>query len=79
MANQLGHRIDPACRAVLDELEARVQGCLGRQVQGFSVVFQNGGLALCGWARTYYAKQLAQELVMAATELPILANDIAVS
>jgi hypothetical protein len=36
-------------------------------------------VVLRGCVDSFYHKQLAQELVMAATELPILANDIAVS
>jgi hypothetical protein len=37
------------------------------------------GLILRGYAHAYDAKQLAQDAVMVATELPILANEIEVS
>ena len=62
----------------LDELEARLQSCLSGRVSGLRLRFHGDGLILRGWTRTYYAKQLAQHAVMAATKLPILANEIEV-
>ncbi len=61
------------------ELEARVQYRLGGQVRDFRLVVAEKGLVLRGHAQTYYAKQLAQQAVMEATRLPILANEIEVS
>jgi hypothetical protein len=37
------------------------------------------GLVLRGTSQTYYAKQLAQQAVLAASKTPIVANDIEVS
>jgi hypothetical protein len=39
----------------------------------------DGGVILRGHSQTYYAKQLAQQAVMEATRLRILANEIEVS
>jgi hypothetical protein len=61
------------------ELEARIQCRLGGHVREFRLIVVDKGLILRGYAHTYYAKQLAQHAVMAATELPILANEIEVS
>jgi hypothetical protein len=72
-------RIDPAARAVLDEIEASVQHGLCGRLCDFHVTFENGGLVLCGRTHTYYAKQLAQHLVMEASDLPIQANVIEVA
>jgi hypothetical protein len=63
----------------LDELETRVQCRIGGRVLHFRLDWCDGGLVLRGHSLTYYAKQLAQHAVMAATELPILANEIDVS
>jgi hypothetical protein len=65
--------------AALELLEAQVQSRLGGQVRGLRLVAAGQGLILRGRARSYYAKQLAQHAVMAATELRILANEIEVS
>ena len=60
------------------ELEAHIQSRLGGQVREFQLVVLDKGLILRGHAHTYYAKQLAQQGVMEATRLPILANEIEV-
>jgi hypothetical protein len=60
-------------------LETHVQSRLGGRIKDLQLVVQDQGLILRGHARTYYAKQLAQQAVMQATELPILSNDIEVS
>src|SRR5688572_22561120 len=60
------------------ELETLVQCRLAGQVRDFQVVVKDQGPVLCGHARSYYAKQLAQHAVMETTDLPILANDIEV-
>jgi hypothetical protein len=62
----------------IDALEVHVQALLGNQVHHFQLVAQGGGLILRGSAHTYYAKQLAQQIVTAETDLPILANEIVV-
>lgn len=61
------------------ELETHVQCLLGGQIREFRLVFVDNGLILRGRAHTYYAKQLAQQAVMEASGLPILANEIEVS
>ncbi len=66
-------------RAELDALETRLQGQLNGRVRDLRLSFLGSGLVLRGFARTYYAKQLAQHAVMQETELPILANQIEVS
>jgi hypothetical protein len=62
----------------LDELEARLQGQLRGRVRELRLLNWTGGVVLRGFARTYYAKQLAQHAVMTNTRLPILANEIEV-
>jgi hypothetical protein len=63
----------------LDQLETHVQSRLASRVRHLHLLRRYGGLVLQGHAITYYAKQLAQHAVMAATQLPILANEIEVS
>jgi len=70
--------IDLAPTDGTSDLESRVRSRLGRQVREFRLVIADTGLVLRGRAQTYYAKQLAQHLVMDATKLPILANEIEV-
>jgi hypothetical protein len=62
----------------LYRLTRYVRGQLCGRVQQFHLAVRNGGLVLSGIARNYYAKQLAQHAVMAATRLPIRANEIEV-
>jgi hypothetical protein len=62
----------------LDELEAHVQSRVGGQVRHFHLDWSDGGIILRGHSQTYYAKQLAQQAVMTATNLPIRANEIEV-
>jgi hypothetical protein len=63
----------------IDRLEAHLQSQLNGRVCGLHLLAAGQGLILRGHAHTYYAKQIAQHLVMEATELPILANEIEVS
>jgi hypothetical protein len=49
------------------------------RVRDLRLVVTDKGVVLRGTAGTYYAKQLAQHVVMGATGLPILANEIEVS
>ncbi|HZZ77355.1 MAG TPA: hypothetical protein VFE62_02490 [Gemmataceae bacterium] len=60
----------------LDVLENRVQGYLCGRVQDLQLYQRDHGIVLQGFARTYYAKQLAQHAVMRETDAPILANEI---
>jgi hypothetical protein len=62
----------------LDELESHLQSCLSGRILGLQLALHGDGLVLRGRTRTYYAKQLAQQALMKATPLPILANEIQV-
>ena len=63
----------------LDQLEAHVQCRVGGQVRHLRLEWCEGGIVLRGHSQTYYAKQLAQQAVMTASDLPIKANEIEVS
>jgi hypothetical protein len=63
----------------IDRLEARLQSQLNGRVRDLHLLVAGQGLILRGHAHTYYAKQIAQHVVMDATELPIVANEIEVS
>jgi hypothetical protein len=62
----------------LSQIEDHVESQLSGGVHGFRILAGHHGLVLQGRAPTYYAKQLAQQAVMAATDLPIRANEIEV-
>ena len=60
-------------------LEIQVQSRLSGQIRNFHVLVRDDGLVLQGHTRRYYAKQLAQHLLIEATGLPVQANQIEVS
>jgi hypothetical protein len=62
----------------LNELQAHVRRRLGSRVRQFQVLNHTNGLIMTGRTATCYAKQLAQQAVMEASVLPILANEIEV-
>jgi len=62
----------------LDRLEMHLQSQLSGRVRGFRLEARADGLVIQGQAATYYAKQLAQHLVMSLTTVPIEANEIEV-
>jgi hypothetical protein len=62
----------------IDLVEVHVRGRLFGRVHDLQVLGQEKGLVLKGHAPTYYVKQLAQHLVMEATRMPILMNEIEV-
>ena len=62
----------------INELVRDAQCLLGGRVSGLRLLRGNNGLVLHGRARSYCAKRLAQEVVMRATKLPFLANEIEV-
>jgi hypothetical protein len=62
----------------IDQVEVHVRCRLGGRVRDLQVLGRDNGLVLKGFAPTYYVKQLAQHLVMEATEMPILVNEIEV-
>ena len=76
----MNQRLEPdtaACES-LAQIEEHVQYRLTGRVRDFRLLVRNDGLVLLGHAHTYHAKQLAQHAVMAATSLPIQANEIEV-
>ncbi len=71
----------PRCPLAAEEIERlanRIRATLSGRIRDFRLEVGAAGLVLRGWARTYYAKQLAQHAVMAATDLPIVRNEIEV-
>src|SRR5687768_1407451 len=64
--------------ADLGELEQRLQNRLGGRIRHLRLLLSDSGIVLRGLARTYYAKQVAQTVVMMETTVPILANEIEV-
>ena len=62
----------------IHQLVASVEGQLAGRVYDLRLLQRDHGLVLQGRTHSYYAKQLAQQIVMKATELPLLANDIEV-
>jgi hypothetical protein len=60
------------------ELEETVKDRLRGCVKDFHMVIVSKGLVLRGETRSYYAKQLAQHLIMEISTMRILANDIEV-
>jgi len=63
----------------LEQIEARLRGQLMGRIRDLTLLLRRDGLVIRGFARTYYAKQLAQHAVMRAIDLPIVANEIEVS
>lgn len=61
-----------------EALESLLQRRLSGRVHELQVECQTEGVVLRGWTRTYYAKQMAQHVVMDVTDWPILANEIVV-
>lgn len=62
-----------------NRLEQVLRCRLGSSVLDLRVELKDGGLVLYGRARTFYAKQLAQQEVMKQTDQPIVANEIEVN
>jgi hypothetical protein len=63
----------------LERVEIDVGADLRGQVGNFSLVAKENGLFLFGHAKSYYAKQRAQHLVMQRSHLQIAANHITVA
>jgi hypothetical protein len=60
------------------EMEMRVLCSLDGDIRNFHVALEQKGLVLRGQARTYHARQFAHDLVLEASDLPILDNEIEV-
>jgi hypothetical protein len=70
--------LDPETSHCAANIEELVKGRLNGRVWAFQLIVESQGLVLRGRCRTYYAKQLAQHLVMEIGTVHILANDIEV-
>ena len=70
--------VDSTEQDEIDRLERKVRCRVTGSVRNFRLLVHADGLILLGHASTYYAKQLAQHAIMAATIVPILANEIEV-
>jgi hypothetical protein len=65
--------------AELTQLEMKVRARLLGIVHDLRLVAQDSGLVLRGRSHTYYGKQLAQQAIMEAALLPLLANEIEIA
>ena len=63
---------------LVQRVVARLQIRLGSQLRDFQMSAREDGLILRGKVRTYYGKQMVQEVVMEVSGLAILSNDIEV-
>ncbi len=63
---------DEALRSIVIELHLR----LGGRIQELSLSQFANRLVLCGQAKTYYAKQLAQEVVLSFAGEALVVNEI---
>jgi hypothetical protein len=71
-------KIDLTTSNGITELETRVECLLDGNIRNFQVIVGDKGVTIRGQAHTYLAKQLAKDVVLEATELPILADEIEV-
>jgi hypothetical protein len=72
------HLVGEADVQAMDHLEREVKNAMGGRVRRFQVLRFPGGLILRGETKSYYAKQMAQQLVMRGGHERILANEIEV-
>jgi hypothetical protein len=63
----------------IGQLENRLRQVLRGRFRELRLTARGEGVALHGQCRTYYAKQLAQQAILEATLLPLVANEIEVS
>jgi hypothetical protein len=70
--------IDLPAPPVVSHLENLLQRRLRGQVRQLRVLHLDDGLVLQGYSSTYYAKQLAQHMLLKETILPLLSNEIQV-
>jgi hypothetical protein len=63
----------------LEQAEARLVRHLSGRIRDLRVDIRTDGVVLHGFARTWYAKQLAQHAASEMTGLRILANEIVVA
>ena len=70
--------IDVTGTDAIKQLETELQNRLNGRVRDLRLLVRAQGIVLRGYAPTFYAKQLAQHALMAATGLPLVANEIEV-
>lgn len=70
---------DNLTRETLDELEQYVKRQLSGRVFDFRLDVNPMGLVLTGKTNTYYAKQMAQHVIMESVDFPISSNAIEVN
>lgn len=75
----IDHDIEQAHQVEIDQLQAQIARRLNGRLRNLQLLVRGHGLVLRGRAPSYYVKQLVQHEVMAATSLPILANEIEVA
>ena len=63
---------------LVERIVARLQSRLGNQMHNFQMSAREDGLILRGVVRSYYGKQLAQEVAIEVSGRSILSNDIEV-
>jgi hypothetical protein len=65
--------------ALAARIEARIEGRVRGRINGLHVLCSDDSIILCGRARTYYAKQLAQKAALDRPDsaLPLI-NEITV-
>ena len=78
-AQNLESPTDSTTSVVAAELEAMVKRRLCGRVADFQLLLEGAGLVLRGKVRSYYIKQLAQQTVMEASTVRIVANEIEVA
>jgi hypothetical protein len=63
----------------IHHLELQLQRRLRSYVRDLRLLPRADGLVLRGQSRNYFSKQVAQEAVMEATPVPLVANEIVVA
>lgn len=62
----------------LERLERIVRSRISGRIRGLELVYTGEGIVLRGQAPSFYVKQIAQQALMEATDMPISKNEIAV-
>lgn len=62
----------------LAAVEGRIAREFSQRLHGFHIAIRDDGLVLEGRTRSYFSKQLVQQAVVNAIDLPIVANNIVV-
>lgn len=78
MHSQSTDRTWAESEGLVHRVAARLQNRLGEPVRDFHMTPRDDGLVLHGRVRTYYGKQLAQQVAMEVSGLSIAANEIEV-